>query len=117
MACTHSANVLFLPVVCVLSLFKVLYYWYSLRLGWVFFVDGASMLVHISAGWIAFLLKFFLYISSYKTNTNTILYSFQHVYSTFYSNYFNFLINLSITRSFIIGLSVKAHTILCISCP
>ena len=44
-------------------------------------------------------------------------YSFQHIFIQHNSNYFNFLINLSIIRSFIIGLSVKAHTILCISCP
>ena len=40
----------FLPVLRVLSLFMVLYFWYSLRLGWVFFVYVASMLVHVSAG-------------------------------------------------------------------
>ena len=41
----------------------------------------------------------------------------QHIFIQHISNYLNFLTNLSTKQSFIIVLLVKAHTILCISCP
>ena len=45
-----------------------------------------------------------------------IFYPFQHISIQHNSNYSNFLINLTITRSFMARLSVKAHTNLRISC-